>query len=418
MGVDPKMGALAKAAPNFGYLLSHEPLLVSYGAAAEAAVYTDPNTAMVKCRPVRGGADRAGRSCQFGIPRMPDKQFQRPQDPQRPGLRHRLACTRWFDGVRQDRQPGHPRRTTPRSATRCFSSVPATSWGRGSTRRSPAIATRHRSSRRTTRHGPPQSGTSPELRRATRPVSVELIEMKASVAEYQTQAEARAQAAADAAVRQAVESQAGHAPKLVDRARQQGRRPAAAADDSRRERCSDRRRPCATSTSSRPSVASRPRLTEAQTRRVIDRMLAAAGWVVQDRPIPTSTPRGAVAVGRSPPSAGAPTTCCIVDAKLVGAIEAKREGTSLGGVDAPDGWVRGRARRRAATRRLADAAAVPVRVDGRTDTSVHQHARPRRPPARVFSFHRPETIARWMRARTTDPRRQRCARGSAATCRG
>ena len=33
MGVDPKLGALANAAPNFGYLLTHEPLLVSYGAA-------------------------------------------------------------------------------------------------------------------------------------------------------------------------------------------------------------------------------------------------------------------------------------------------------------------------------------------------------------------------------------------------
>jgi hypothetical protein len=44
--VDPKLDALARAAPNFGYLLTHEPLLVSYGAAAEAAVYTNPNMGM------------------------------------------------------------------------------------------------------------------------------------------------------------------------------------------------------------------------------------------------------------------------------------------------------------------------------------------------------------------------------------
>lgn len=48
--VDREVRALADSAPNFGYLLEHEQLLVMYGATAEALVYTDANTAMIKCR--------------------------------------------------------------------------------------------------------------------------------------------------------------------------------------------------------------------------------------------------------------------------------------------------------------------------------------------------------------------------------
>jgi type I restriction enzyme R subunit len=49
-----------RAAPNFGCHLAHGPLLVSYGAAAEGSGFTDPNTAMVKCRQFGEGAGRAG----------------------------------------------------------------------------------------------------------------------------------------------------------------------------------------------------------------------------------------------------------------------------------------------------------------------------------------------------------------------
>ena len=38
------------ASANFGFLLKHEPLLVLYGAGAEAAIFTDPNVATYKAR--------------------------------------------------------------------------------------------------------------------------------------------------------------------------------------------------------------------------------------------------------------------------------------------------------------------------------------------------------------------------------
>ena len=42
--------SLAEASQNFGFLLPYEPLLVFYGAGAEAHVYADPNASLVKSR--------------------------------------------------------------------------------------------------------------------------------------------------------------------------------------------------------------------------------------------------------------------------------------------------------------------------------------------------------------------------------
>jgi type I restriction enzyme, R subunit len=50
MGVAQQIRELAERTPNFGYLLAQEPLLVAYGAAAEASIFADLNTAMIKCR--------------------------------------------------------------------------------------------------------------------------------------------------------------------------------------------------------------------------------------------------------------------------------------------------------------------------------------------------------------------------------
>lgn len=47
---DERLRLLAERSANFGFLLAHEPLLVSYGATAESCVYTDPNAALVKAR--------------------------------------------------------------------------------------------------------------------------------------------------------------------------------------------------------------------------------------------------------------------------------------------------------------------------------------------------------------------------------
>ncbi|GAA4018163.1 hypothetical protein GCM10022384_70430 [Streptomyces marokkonensis] len=47
---DPRLADLARTSRNFGFLHDHLPLLVAYGAAAEAHVLTDPNTSLLKSR--------------------------------------------------------------------------------------------------------------------------------------------------------------------------------------------------------------------------------------------------------------------------------------------------------------------------------------------------------------------------------
>ena len=48
--IDPRLVEVASTSPNFGALVTIEPLLAVYGAGAESSVYSDPNGALVKCR--------------------------------------------------------------------------------------------------------------------------------------------------------------------------------------------------------------------------------------------------------------------------------------------------------------------------------------------------------------------------------
>ena len=99
MGVDPQVRELAERAPNFGYLLEHEPLLVTYGATAEVYLFADPNTAMIKCRQF-GEALTARAFIQFGLPNMPQKQYQRLTVLSDQGFVDKRVRG-WFDDVRK-----------------------------------------------------------------------------------------------------------------------------------------------------------------------------------------------------------------------------------------------------------------------------------------------------------------------------
>ena len=296
MSVDPRLGALAAAAPNFGYLLTHEALLVSYGAAAGASVYTNPNTAMVKCRQF-GEALTARAFIQFGVPKMPGKQFQRLKILSNHGFVP-ARVHRWFDSVRRvGNQAVHHDHAAQRDAlllVRACYKLGAwfheTATGR---RDAPPFVPPQPPDT-----GPP-SGVAPELG--------QLLE--------------RYRAAAAAAVRQAVETQADLrklvtelAGKVADLQQQLTTRAERATriDAALRDLYVEQ-----------AAVASHPRLTEAQTRRIIDRMLAAAGWVVQDRADTNVHAAQGVAAREVPTTDGHADYLLYVDATLVGAIEAK-----------------------------------------------------------------------------------------------
>ena len=136
---------------------------------------------------------------------------------------------------------------------------------------------------------------------------------------------------------------------------------------------------------------------EAKARVEIDRMLAAAGWVVQDaRAVNLSASRGVAVrefVMKKPH--GRADYLLFVDGAAAGVIEAKKEGETLTGVEWQSAkYVEG----------LPDE--IPAAVEGAlpfvyestgpAETRFTNTLDPDAASRRVFSFHRPETLAGWL----------------------
>src|SRR5882672_2843977 len=132
---------------------------------------------------------------------------------------------------------------------------------------------------------------------------------------------------------------------------------------------------------------------EQEARKQIDAQLVACGWVVQDyRQFNPSAGRG-IALREAPLKSGPCDYLLLVDRKAVGIIEAKKEGTLLSGV---------------AEQSAHYAVNLPDFIQSigpgplpflYESTGVENFFRDERDPAprsrRVFSFHRPETLAGW-----------------------
>lgn len=142
---------------------------------------------------------------------------------------------------------------------------------------------------------------------------------------------------------------------------------------------------------------------EQQAREQIDTMLLASGWAVQDfKAVDFSAGRG-IALREVPLTTGPCDYLLLVDRKAVGVVEAKKEGTTLSAIADQSG-------RYAAS--LPDFLAagltgpLPFLYES---TGVETFFRDERDPAprfrRVFSFHRPETLAEWSAESSTLRRR-------------
>ena len=80
-----------------------------------------------------------------------------------------------------------------------------------------------------------------------------------------------------------------------------------------------------------PDAASQP---EAQARRRIDALLEASGWTVQDRSGVNLSAGAGVALRELPTSGGEADYGLFLGQELVGVVEAKKVGATLGGVEA------------------------------------------------------------------------------------
>jgi type I restriction enzyme R subunit len=144
---------------------------------------------------------------------------------------------------------------------------------------------------------------------------------------------------------------------------------------------------------------------EEKARGQIDAQLAASGWVVQDYKTLDFTASRGIAVREVPLTTGPCDYLLLVDRKAVGVIEAKKAGTTLSTVADQSG-------------RYANSLPDLLKhgVTGELpflyeSTGVETFFRDERDPAprsrRVFTFHRPETLANW--AAEPDTLRRRLA---------
>jgi type I restriction enzyme R subunit len=133
---------------------------------------------------------------------------------------------------------------------------------------------------------------------------------------------------------------------------------------------------------------------EQSARQTIDAQLAASGWVVQDyRQFNPAAGRG-IALREAPLKSGTCDYLLLVDRKAVSVIEAKKEGTLLSGVAAQSEHY---AKNLPDFIQSVSACSLPFLYES---TGVETFFRDERDPEprsrRVFSFHRPETLADWV----------------------
>jgi type I restriction enzyme R subunit len=137
---------------------------------------------------------------------------------------------------------------------------------------------------------------------------------------------------------------------------------------------------------------------EAQARQRIDAMLQASGWAVQDRAAINLSAAAGVAVRELPTAGGEADYGLFVGQQLVGVIEAKKMGATLGGVEAQTLAY--------ATDTLPGLQVpiqpLPFRYESTgVETFFTNGLDPDATARRVFSFHRPETLGQWLQARAT-----------------
>ncbi|MBE2241506.1 MAG: DEAD/DEAH box helicase family protein, partial [Burkholderiaceae bacterium] len=141
---------------------------------------------------------------------------------------------------------------------------------------------------------------------------------------------------------------------------------------------------------------------EAAARQMIDTLLHAAGWAVQDLAAADLAAARGVAIREFPllPGFGLADYLLYVDAKACGVIEAKKQGATLTGVEAQSArYAQGLPPTLPAWRRPLPFVYESTGIE--THFSNGLDPAPRARP--VFAFHRPETLAAWLAEVSDDP---------------
>ena len=134
---------------------------------------------------------------------------------------------------------------------------------------------------------------------------------------------------------------------------------------------------------------------EAKARQNIDQLLIAAGWILQNRDAINLAAGQGIAVREFQLTTGDADYMLFVDKQAVGAIEAKKEGIPLSGAELQVSKY---------SVGLPDKLRAPVKPlpflyeSTGVETFFRNGLDPDPRSRRVFAFHKPETLSKWLQA--------------------
>ncbi|MFI6960438.1 DEAD/DEAH box helicase family protein [Streptomyces sp. NPDC050255] len=393
--MDDRLRDLAKASPNFGVLYQHQALLALYGAQAELNVFSNPNAAQVQAGQfgevlaedlvtrtgIRVGGtrqiDRLRALTDIGAltPAVHDAFDRLRRDRNEAAHAHLFDTTRALEAVRLCYELGvfYHRALTGKRTVTAF--VPP---------EMPVLT---------------DPAEVAELRQALDGHRDALAQSRVKLSESTDRlaAERRARSEAEALMVSAQQAKAALAARLVDmEAEILSLRSA-----QRAQYETDRKQPRRVNVAAREAIVDRAQrpapLNEVQAREKIDIMLAEAGWLVQDRADLDPRAGQGIAVREFTLATGRADYVLYVDGKIVGVIEAKREGDHLSSALVQnDRYAKGVLKEFSlAVWREDEPFAFRYATTG-TETYFVNRLDPEPRSREVFSFHRPETVAAWM----------------------
>lgn len=400
--VEEYRAELAKRSPNFCFLLDEDLQLASLGASAEAQVFTEPSLTVVRARQFAEEIVKWG--CANADVQYPDNLTRGIKELSKKGVLHQQIADVLYKlrdvGNRGAHEYYAERHEAFNAVRQCFV---LGSW-----------RMRTATGDRTPRAFVPTQPPSDEPEPTTAQEREALDELNAEVEEYRRQVYALneellgAQSSRDAAEQarhrteqqlqqanaaqqywytQAEELQEQINQLLAEQDSEPSRQPTASERDAFIQRA--RRQ-------------GEPPLTEAQVRERLDKLLRSAGWKLQDKNEENLYAGQGVAVKEVHTRGGYADYLLYIDRKLVGVIEAKREGEDLA-----------KAQRQASqyatglTNEQQISAWRPnlpfqYVTDG-NETRFRNELDPKPRSRRIFAVHQPGTLAEWMRAAEDDP---------------
>ncbi|MEU0738518.1 DEAD/DEAH box helicase family protein [Streptomyces sp. NPDC006134] len=406
-GDDEQVKRLAAGSSNFGHLLGHEPLLVTLGCSAESYVHTDPHAAMVKTR-LFGEVMARHLLTMVNLTVSSNRQVDRINALTSAGVLVPQVRA-WFEAIRM---------TGNRAVHEYYANVRAALQAVEACFRLGDWLHRSLTPSDTTHRvflapAPPSAAPAP----TTVADQQELEQLRAELDAYRRRLE-EARLRYDGKLSRLEREQAARAQAEAELARAEAER--AALHDVIAELSDKITELTAPALEARTAVqplkgasqrdefiaraqkAARPSMSEAQVRDELDRILEKAGWAVQDDKDKNLFAGKGVAVREVSTAVGRADYLLYVDQRLVGVIEAKREGADLeAAMQQAARYATGLTRSQQLS---AWRASLPFRyvADGNT-VRFHNALDPSPRTREVFAVHQPETIARWIDEAEADP---------------